>query len=198
MGHRANGSEHRLSGPSSRLRRRSPTLAGSIPSRRAHALAVLRRQPAHRRLRLGIRFLSPWGILLSLWVVLRERTRDAYLIALLALSAFLGWYCFVGFPEFLAKLTLMSLSTGGLYSKASSRRIDEPAPAHTRPRAPEARPSRIAAAVVAIVASGAIMAGSAAAFSWFYNAASFAACALVLIGGMYLLLRSKAGADGAS
>lgn len=140
----------------------------------------------------------PLGILLSLWVVLRERTHDAYLIALLALSAFLGWYCFVGFPEFLAKLTLMSLSTGGLYSKAFIAFGLTNLLLLIRGLALlKVRPSRIAAAVVAIVASGAIMAGSAAAFSWFYNAASFAVCALALIGGMYLLLRSKAGADGA-
>mgnify|MGYP000007798261 FL=1 len=140
----------------------------------------------------------PLGILVSLWVVLKEGRRDAYLIALLALNAFLGWYCFAGFPEPLAKLTLMSLSTGRLYSKAFIVFGLINLLLLIRGLALlKARPTRAAATAVAIVAGGAIMAGSAAAFPWFYNTAAFAACALVLIGGMYLLLRRADGADGA-
>ena len=140
----------------------------------------------------------PLGVLAALWVLVKERTRDACLVALLALAAFLGWYCFVGFPEPLAKATLMSYSTGGLYSKAFIvfglvnllLLFRSLALARTRP-------SRRAAAALALVLTGALMAASAVLFSWFYNAAALAVCAAVLATGMYLLARRADGRDGA-
>lgn len=139
----------------------------------------------------------PLGILLSAWVVLKERTRDIYLIALLALSVFLGWYCFIGFPEWLAKITLMSYSTGGLYSKAFI--VFGLANLLLLIRSLsllKTRFSRLAASGISLVLASAVMAGSAAVFSWYHNGATLILCMLTLFTGMYLFLRRSGGSDG--
>lgn len=58
-------------------------------------------------------FLSffPLGILLSGWVILKEKNRDRLLILLLIVVALLGCYCVIPFPDPLAKLTLLGHST---------------------------------------------------------------------------------------
>ncbi len=53
----------------------------------------------------------PLGLLLSLWVVFCEKQRDKLLICLLAVDVFLSLYCFVQWPTWLAKITLMGYST---------------------------------------------------------------------------------------
>ncbi len=136
----------------------------------------------------------PLGMLLALWVLVRERTRDTVLVALLAVSAFVGWYCFIGFPEPLAKLTLMSLSTGGLYSKAFIvfglvnllllfRSLS----------LLQAQPSRRAATALAAVLALALTAACAFTHTWFFSIPVFAACLLALAGGFFVLLRRSSG-----
>lgn len=58
-------------------------------------------------------FLSffPLGILLSFWVIFKEKNRDRLLILLLAVILLLGVYCITPLPEWIAKLTLLGNST---------------------------------------------------------------------------------------
>ena len=51
--------------------------------------------------------LFPLGILLSLYVIIFEKKTDRMLIPLLAAQGILLCYCILGFPEFLAKITLL-------------------------------------------------------------------------------------------
>lgn len=139
----------------------------------------------------------PLGILITLWVVLKERTRDVYLIALLLLSIFLGLYCFVGFPEPLAKITLMSYSTGGLYSKAFIVFGFVNLLLLIRSVALlKAQPSRLIAGGIALVFTICLMTGSALIFTWFYSKAALIICAFVLALGIFLFLQRKDGHDG--
>jgi len=50
----------------------------------------------------------PAGILLSLWILLKEKKRDVYLILLLVLNAVFLLWCFTQWPDWLAKITLLS------------------------------------------------------------------------------------------
>ncbi len=54
--------------------------------------------------------LFPIGILLAGHTLLKEKKKDILLIGLMIAYVFLSIYCFVGFPEILAKLTLLSKS----------------------------------------------------------------------------------------
>lgn len=54
--------------------------------------------------------LFPLGILLALWVLFKKRQADPILIALLIPTVIIGAYCFVGFPQWLAQLTLLGMS----------------------------------------------------------------------------------------
>lgn len=54
--------------------------------------------------------LFPLGIILAIIVMIRRRKLDAILVALLVPTIIIGAYCFVGFPEWLAKLTLLGHS----------------------------------------------------------------------------------------
>ena len=56
--------------------------------------------------------LYPIPIILSLVYLIRNKKKDIYLILSLIVSIFLSVYCIVGVPEFLAKFTLLSMSTG--------------------------------------------------------------------------------------
>lgn len=136
----------------------------------------------------------PLGILLALWVVLKERTRDAYLLGLLVLSVFFGWYCFVGMPEPVAKLTLMSYSTGGLYSKAFIAFGLVNLLLLVRALSlVQVRPGKRVSLVAALVLGIALSVGCAFVYGWFFNAAVFVVCAAVLCLGLYLLLRRSGG-----
>ncbi|NMN00824.1 hypothetical protein G1C96_1403 [Bifidobacterium sp. DSM 109958] len=55
----------------------------------------------------------PLGLLMAAWLLFGRRVRDELLIALTLITVLLGVYCFVGFPSWLAKATLMSYSSGG-------------------------------------------------------------------------------------
>lgn len=50
----------------------------------------------------------PVGILLSLWILLKEKKRDVYLILLLVLNAVFLLWCFAQWPDWLAKISLLS------------------------------------------------------------------------------------------
>lgn len=52
----------------------------------------------------------PMGILLSGWVLFKERKRDGYLISMLVVSLMLILWCLFQWPEWLAKITLLSYS----------------------------------------------------------------------------------------
>ncbi|WP_392887988.1 hypothetical protein [Eubacterium limosum] len=52
----------------------------------------------------------PIPLLLSLWYLVKERQKDLFTIMLLIVTFFLGTYVVVGWPEILAKVTLMSYS----------------------------------------------------------------------------------------
>ena len=54
--------------------------------------------------------LFPLGIMLALWVILKQRVHDSILISLLIPTTIIGLYCFVGFPEWLATATLLGHS----------------------------------------------------------------------------------------
>lgn len=54
----------------------------------------------------------PLGLLLSVYVLVKQRKKDYLLIFLLIIVCLMGWYSLVGMPEFLAKLTGLSLSGG--------------------------------------------------------------------------------------
>lgn len=52
----------------------------------------------------------PMGILLGIWVLFKEKKRDGYLIALLIVYIILILWCLFQWPEWLAKITLLSYS----------------------------------------------------------------------------------------
>lgn len=52
----------------------------------------------------------PMGIFLSLWILLKEKNRDPFLICLLAAQVVLLAYCTFQFPEALSKILLLSYS----------------------------------------------------------------------------------------
>ncbi|MDD5021934.1 MAG: hypothetical protein PHR82_07410 [Endomicrobiaceae bacterium] len=54
--------------------------------------------------------LFPMGLILTLWVIFKEKVKDVLLIILLIFSFFIIFWCVVGFPEFLARISLMYLS----------------------------------------------------------------------------------------
>ena len=54
--------------------------------------------------------LFPIGILLAGYSILKEKKKDVLLIGLMIVYAFLSFYCLIGFPEILAKVTLLSNS----------------------------------------------------------------------------------------
>lgn len=56
---------------------------------------------------------APLGVLLSLFVIFKEKTRDRLLIIMIAAELFLNVYMIFGFPELLAKVTLLSKSSTG-------------------------------------------------------------------------------------
>lgn len=52
----------------------------------------------------------PMGILLSTWVLFKEKKRDGYLISMLTVSVILILWCLFQWPGWLAKITLLSYS----------------------------------------------------------------------------------------
>lgn len=52
--------------------------------------------------------LFPIGIIISLFTMIKEKKKDLLLILLLVIYAFLGIWVIIGFPEIIAKITLMS------------------------------------------------------------------------------------------
>lgn len=50
----------------------------------------------------------PMGIIIGLWVIIKEKKRDPMLISLFTGTVFLTSYCIVPWPSILAKITLMS------------------------------------------------------------------------------------------
>lgn len=60
------------------------------------------------------RFVSffPLSYLLPLWVLIKEKKKDSFLIIFMVIATFLGFYCVVGFPEKLSVITLLSYSPG--------------------------------------------------------------------------------------
>lgn len=64
--------------------------------------------------------LFPLGAILGISLIIKTKKKDPLLITLLLGAAFLGLYCIVPFPEFLAKLTLLSFSTDGRAAVAFS------------------------------------------------------------------------------
>lgn len=55
----------------------------------------------------------PMGILISIWALFKEKKRDSYLISMLAVSLILILWCLFQWPEWLAKITLLSYSQAG-------------------------------------------------------------------------------------
>ncbi len=55
--------------------------------------------------------LFPMGLILSAIVFGKEQKKDIYLVLLLIIYIFLSIWCIIGFPEIIAKLTLLSNST---------------------------------------------------------------------------------------
>ncbi len=53
----------------------------------------------------------PLAMLLPLWIIIKEKTKDALLIILLILDFIFMLYCFFGFPDFLINITLMKYTT---------------------------------------------------------------------------------------
>lgn len=56
---------------------------------------------------------SPLGILLALWVIIREKNRDRFLIVMTIICAGLWIYAAIPVPELVAKITLLSFSQAG-------------------------------------------------------------------------------------
>jgi hypothetical protein len=56
----------------------------------------------------GVISFFPMGILVALWVLFKEKKKDPLLISGLAGAVFLSCYCIFPWPEFLAKITLLS------------------------------------------------------------------------------------------
>lgn len=55
--------------------------------------------------------LFPIPLIVALWYLIKEKQKDILTVILLIISLFLGSYILLGWPEFLAKITLMSYST---------------------------------------------------------------------------------------
>lgn len=53
----------------------------------------------------------PMGLLLSLFVIIKEKNKDSLLISLIVVNVLLTLYCTLSFPTLLAKITLLSHST---------------------------------------------------------------------------------------
>lgn len=51
---------------------------------------------------------APAGVILALWVIIKEKKKDPLLILLLEMNLFLAWYYCVGIPKWLAKMLLLS------------------------------------------------------------------------------------------
>lgn len=51
---------------------------------------------------------APAGVILALWVIIKEKNKDPLLILLLGMNLFLAWYYCVGIPKWLAKMLLLS------------------------------------------------------------------------------------------
>ena len=51
---------------------------------------------------------APAGVVLALWVIIKEKKKDPLLILLLGMNLFLAWYYCVGIPKWLAKMLLLS------------------------------------------------------------------------------------------
>lgn len=51
---------------------------------------------------------APAGVVLALWVIIKEKKKDPLLILLLGMNLFLAWYYCVGIPKRLAKMLLLS------------------------------------------------------------------------------------------
>ena len=51
---------------------------------------------------------APAGVVLALWVIIKEKKKDPLLILLLEMNLFLAWYYCVGIPKWLAKMLLLS------------------------------------------------------------------------------------------
>ena len=51
---------------------------------------------------------APAGVILALWVIIKEKKKDPLLILLLGMNLFLAWYYCVGIPKWLAKMLLLS------------------------------------------------------------------------------------------
>ena len=56
--------------------------------------------------------LYPLPIIVAIIYMIRNKKKDLFLILSCIVSVFLSVYCIVGFPEILAKVTLLSISTG--------------------------------------------------------------------------------------
>ncbi|MDO4730616.1 MAG: hypothetical protein Q4B14_00580, partial [Clostridia bacterium] len=56
---------------------------------------------------------SPLGIILALFIMIKNKKPDSILVSLIAINAFLISYCVVEFSPLLAKLTLMTYSASG-------------------------------------------------------------------------------------
>ena len=52
----------------------------------------------------------PMGILLSFWVLFKQKKKDVYILSMMVASVFLILWCLFQWPEWLAKITLMSYS----------------------------------------------------------------------------------------
>lgn len=55
--------------------------------------------------------LFPLGLILTLWVIFKEKVKDKLLIILLVCDLFIIFWCVLGFYDFFAKISLMYLST---------------------------------------------------------------------------------------
>lgn len=51
---------------------------------------------------------APAGVILALWVIIKEKKKDPLLILLLGMNLFLAWYYCVGISKWLAKILLLS------------------------------------------------------------------------------------------
>ncbi len=52
----------------------------------------------------------PLGIILSCWVIFKEKIKDMFLIIMTVCSVFLGFWCVAGVPNFIADITFMKMS----------------------------------------------------------------------------------------
>lgn len=56
---------------------------------------------------------SPLGILLALWVIIKEKNRDRFLVVMTVICTGLWIYSAISVPEWIAKITLLSFSQAG-------------------------------------------------------------------------------------